>query len=331
MTKLALSHLRIVLVEPAGPLNLGAVARVMKNMGLHRLVLVNPHCQPTDPEARQMAVHAADVLASATSVATLTEALIGCQRAVATTGRDRHASDLPLEHPRQVLPWLLGSASDSPLGSSPIDSQPLESSVAPPHLPSLETDLTQSELSRPESALIFGPEDRGLSNIELNQAQRWLRIPTSPVYPSLNLAQAVAICCYELYQIAQAGVRFQSVSATQTSVSPSSDPVLAQPLQPQPAVSSASKVNSSPMSNEAFSETMDCEASLDRLEGYYQHLEAVLLKIGYLYSHTAESRMQKFRRLFNRAALSENELAMLRGILSQVEWAIDQRSPTHDS
>ena len=63
-------------------------------------------------------------------------------------------------------------------------------------------------------------------------------------------------------------------------------------------------------------------APLEALEGYFQQLEAVLLKIGYLYPHTATSRMEKFRRLFNRTQLSEAEVAMLRGILTQVEWAI---------
>ncbi|MBF2034707.1 MAG: RNA methyltransferase, partial [Leptolyngbyaceae cyanobacterium T60_A2020_046] len=62
---------RIVLVEPAGPLNVGSVARVMANMGLSRLVVVNPQCDIWGEEARRMAVHAAPVLAAATVVPTL--------------------------------------------------------------------------------------------------------------------------------------------------------------------------------------------------------------------------------------------------------------------
>lgn len=237
-----LATVRIVLVEPAGPLNIGAIARVMKNMGLQQLVLVNPQCDPFSEAAQQMAVHAVDVLQAATRVATLPEALQGCTRAIATTARPRTLT-VQLEDPRPTLPWLL-----APGGAS---------------------------------ALIFGPEYRGLSNDELNYAQRFIRIPSSPDYPSLNLAQAVAICCYELFQLTQ------QVSA--------SDPPITTEL-----------------------------ASLDTLEGLYEQLEALLLKIGYLYPHTAAKRMQKFRQMGNRTQLESSDVAMLRGILTQVEWALSQ-------
>ncbi|MBW4492820.1 MAG: RNA methyltransferase [Oscillatoria princeps RMCB-10] len=249
MNQAALERVRIVLVEPAGPLNVGATARVMKNMGLHRLVLVSPHCDPQGEDARKMAVHAADILQAAEVVDSLPAALQGCQRAMATTGRER-SSPAPLEDPRDSLSWLL---------------------EAP-------------------AALIFGPEDRGLSNLELKYAQRLIRIRASDAYPSLNLAQAVAICCYELYQLS-CGTPNRAPSTGE--IPPSAAPAPAAPL--------------------------------DLLEGYYQHLEALLLRIGYLYPHTAESRMEKFRRLFNRAGLSASEVAMLRGILAQVEWALSQQ------
>ena len=237
-----LLRVRIVLVEPAGALNVGSVARVMKNMGLQQLVLVNPQCDPLGEEARIMAVHGGDILETAQQVESLPTALEGCQRAIATTARSR-TLPTPLESPRTALPWLL---------------------AAPLH-----------------SALIFGPEDRGLSNLELNYAQRFVTIPAHPEYSVLNLAQAVAICAYELYQA-------QQVAVTLTEQVPSSSDL----------------------------------ASLDSLENYYRHLEAMLLKIGYLYPHTATARMEKFRRLFNRAHLSQTEVAMLRGILRQMDWAL---------
>ena len=159
MLETALTNIRIVLVEPAGPLNVGSVARIMKNMGLHQLVLVNPQCDYLGEEARLMAVRAADILENAKVVETLAAALTGCTRAIATTGDDR-SLPIPLEEPASALPWLL---------------------EAP-------------------SALIFGREDCGLTNAELNYAQRLIRIPASDAYTSLNLAQAVAVCCYELYR-----------------------------------------------------------------------------------------------------------------------------------
>ncbi|MCT7951563.1 RNA methyltransferase [Ancylothrix sp. C2] len=238
MTKM-LSNLRIVLVEPAGPLNVGSVARVMKNMGLKKLVIVNPQCDVLSEEARKMAVHAADILEAATQVDNIPAALAGCERAAATTSRERGTATA-LSYPQECLPWLL---------------------EAP-------------------SALIFGPEDRGLSNDELKYAQRFIRIPSSEIYPSLNLAQAVGICCYELYQLAR----------ETTEKTAASEPSQAAPI--------------------------------EEMEGYYQHLEKVLLKIGYFYPHTAASRMEKFRILLNRAMPREAEIAMLRGILRQMEWAL---------
>ncbi|MDX2099502.1 MAG: TrmH family RNA methyltransferase [Leptolyngbyaceae cyanobacterium bins.59] len=148
-----------------------------------------------------------------------------------------------------------------------------------------------------QSALIFGPEDRGLSNEELKYAQRFIRIPSNPAYPSLNLAQAVAICCYELYQM---------------HLEPFDQPI------------------SAPLPTQSEDSEQEEAASLDILEGYFQHLEAVLLQIGYLHSHTAESRMKKFRRLLNRSSPSKQEVALLRGILRQVGWAIDQRLDSQD-
>lgn len=243
----ALNHIRIVLVEPAGALNVGSAARVMANMGLTRLVLVKPQCDPLGEEARRMAVHAGELLEQATTVATLPEALTGCVRAIATTARPRDM-DTPLELPEVALPWLLHDRED----------------VAP-------------------TALIFGPEDRGLSNRELNYAQRFVCIPSDSSYPSLNLAQAIAVCCYEL--------------------SRATHPRIANAAVPQSV--STSKA-----------------APLEKLEGFYQHLESLLLKIGYLYPHTASSRMEKFRRFFLRAEPTQQELSMLRGTLRQVEWAL---------
>ncbi|BAY07632.1 RNA methyltransferase [Calothrix sp. NIES-2098] len=240
---MGLAGLRIVLMEPAGPMNVGSIARVMKNFGLNHLVIVNPQCDPLSMEAMKMAVHAKEILESAVLVATLPEALQGCVRVIATTGRVR-STDTPLENPRTALPWLL------------------------------------EELDKPV-ALIFGREDRGLSNEELNYAQRFVMIPTHESYQSLNLATAVAICCYELAQSPE-------LSATE---SPPTE-----------------------------------QAAWDVVEAYYQQLESLLLKIGYLYPHTAASRMEKFRQLYNRTHLQTTEVAMLRGILRQVEWAITSQS-----
>lgn len=254
MLETASAKIRIILVEPAGPLNVGSVARVMKNMGLHQLVLVNPQCDHLGEEARLMAVRAADILENARVVESLPEALVGCTRAIATTGDDR---PLPTqrEKPADALPWLL---------------------EAP-------------------SALIFGREDCGLTNAELNYAQRLIRIPSSDAYTSLNLAQAVAVCCYELYRKEDPTTAFTPIEVEGLRVQRKNEEEGTEPI---------------------------ASATFENLEGYYQQLETLLLKIGYLHPHTAASRMAKFRHLYNRAHPTVDEVSMLRGILRQVEWAL---------
>ena len=237
---------KIVLVEPAGERNIGSIARVMRNMGLSQLTIVNPRCDYLSEEAQIMAVHGLEVLKKAEIVDYLPKALQECHRAIATTARPR-GIPTELETPRQGIPWLL------------------------------DKNIT--------SALIFGPEDRGLSNQELSYAQRFICIEANPEYPSLNLAQAVGICCYEIYHY------YQSLTNEEKTTS----------------------------------ETAEELATIEQLEGYYQHLESVLLKINYIYPHTAANKMEKLRRIINRANLNSQELALLRGILRQGEWGLNNK------
>lgn len=237
-----LSQIRIVLVEPAGALNVGSVARVMKNMGLGQLVLVSPRCDPLGEQARLMAVHGAEILETAQIVEDLPTALLGCSQIMATVGRDLD-TNIPLETPRQALPDLLNQS----------------------------------------AAIMFGREDHGLTNQEVMLAQRLIQIPTSSTYPSLNLAQAVGVCCYELWQA-------------------------------QADQSARGREQSGPLPS---------TASFEDLEGFYGNWQSLLLKIGYLYSHTAPSRMAKLRGLVNRSQPTVAEIALLRGMLRQVSWAIE--------
>ncbi len=245
-----LAQVRLVLVRPAGPRNLGAIARVMKNMGLRHWVLVDPQCDPLDPEAVTMAVHATDLLRQARQVSTLAEALQGCIQVFGTAGRSEpYPPEWQIQSPRQAFPDLLAAG---------------------------------------PAALVFGPEDQGLSNEELSLCHRQIQIPTDPIYPSLNLAQAVGICCYELRTL------------------------LCQNPPPLVASSGISK-----------------PAPFELLEGFFGHLEALLLQIGYLHPHTARRKMLKLRALFHRTGLTVSEVALLRGILRQLQWSqkSSQREP----
>jgi tRNA/rRNA methyltransferase len=192
-----------------------------------------------------------------------------------------------------------------------------------------------------------------LTNAQLNRAQRLIRIPSSDAYFSLNLAQAVAICCYELYREEGRSPREVGSSAT-NSVTDVTDVrkkeegrsprEVGREKQEEEASfpgsawerisrGSASSIDATDNLSTCYQEQLApsqtenpspplTSAPLENLEGYYQQLETVLLKIGYLQPHTAASRMEKFRRLYNRAYPTIQEVAMLRGVLRQTEWAM---------
>ena len=268
LRRVDLRNTRIVLVEPAGARNVGSIARVMKNMGLTQLVIVNPECDPLGEEARQMAVHAADLLESAKVVPDLASALESCHRVAATVGRDGVLRSV--ENLRSVVPWLLG-----------------QDEVLEFHDRGTPAEISDEINPGLISAIVFGREDHGLSNDQLKYAQRLVTIPSNPDYPSLNLAQSVGIVAYELYQATQDW--------------------------PDARSSIAERSDSS----------TEPEAPFQMTEAFYLGLEALLLSIGYLHSHTADSRMQKFRLLLARAVPSTHEMTMLLGILRQSRWALE--------
>jgi TrmH family RNA methyltransferase len=152
--------IRIVLVATSHPGNIGAVARAMKNMDLHELVLVSPKQFPHE-EATARASSAADLLANARVVGSVAEALAGCGLVLATTSRDRDQY-FRVYDVREAAQRAVAESAQAPV------------------------------------ALLFGAERTGLTNAELQYAHALLRIPTSEVYASLNLAMAVQIIGYEV-------------------------------------------------------------------------------------------------------------------------------------
>jgi tRNA/rRNA methyltransferase len=168
----------LVLVEPAGPLNVGSVARLCANYEISQLRLVAPRCDQNDPQARLMAVRGGQQLAGAQCFERLADALADCGRVLACSGR-REQQERPHLAPAEALAWLL----QPPMGPATV-------------------------------ALVFGREDHGLHNDELDQAGRLLRIPTGPSYGSLNLSHAVAICLATLEQQRQNTVPSSAVSTS---------------------------------------------------------------------------------------------------------------------
>ena len=175
---------RIVLVRPRNPLNIGAAARAMANFGFRDLTVVNPY-EPTWQETRS-AVGAEDLVRSARAVPTLLEAIGDAALVVGTTAGSRRHLTRELVSLTDLPAWLASRRSRR--GSPPaakVDSRFRGND-----------ELLGRRVLR--AALLFGSEKTGLSNHEMSYCQALVRIPTSPRCPSMNLGQAVAVCCYEL-------------------------------------------------------------------------------------------------------------------------------------
>jgi len=155
-------RVRIVLVEPHEAGNVGAAARAMKNFGFNELAIVGSRPQVVVGAAEWWAKGGTDVVQSARHFATLQEALAGVHLSVATTAvRGRHVFE-------QLTPFEVARLAEETLGPDYI------------------------------LALVFGREESGLSTADIAMCQRTAVIPTAPDTPTMNLAQAVAIFCYEL-------------------------------------------------------------------------------------------------------------------------------------
>jgi tRNA/rRNA methyltransferase len=163
---LRIEDIRIVLVRPQGQMNIGSVARAMKNAGLKELALVDPAGPPIHPDAKLMAVGAHDILEDALLFNHLADALAECSWVIGTTRRGGKQR-VGIIDPRQMAAEI--------------------------------AEIIQQN----KVAVVFGPEDRGLSNRDLDLCQRLVTIPAHAEYGSLNLAQAVMIVCYEIYLVSQ--------------------------------------------------------------------------------------------------------------------------------
>jgi tRNA/rRNA methyltransferase len=159
-------NIKVVLVEPAGPINVGSVARLRENFNVNELRLVSPKCDYLAQEAKKMAVKGVKILEKAKVYEDINPAVADCSRIIATCGRKEHG-EIPLYSNKEALTWALQSKREETI------------------------------------ALVFGREDRGLSNEELLKANKVISLNTSNNYPSLNLSHAVAIVLHQLNQFNQ--------------------------------------------------------------------------------------------------------------------------------
>jgi tRNA (cytidine32/uridine32-2'-O)-methyltransferase len=240
-----LDRIRIVLVNTSHPGNIGSAARAMKTMGLSDLYLVAP-AQFPHPKAREMAVDAADVLENAVVVNTLSEAIADCTLVIGTSARMR------------TIPWPL---------------------LTPREM----AHKIKQEAPTSETAILFGQEQSGLTNEELQRCHLHMQIPANPHYSSLNLAAAVQVVAYEL------------------------------------RVASLNDV--------ACPDEWDYRiATVDEMEKFFAHLQAVLIEIDFLKMNAPRKLMTRLRRLFSRARPDVMEMNMLRGMLTAVQDSVQKFS-----
>jgi tRNA (cytidine32/uridine32-2'-O)-methyltransferase len=240
--KIRFNNIRIVLVNTTHPGNIGGVARAMKNMGLDQLYLVDPKEYPSEV-AEWRASNAVDVLSKTTVVNTIDEAIDDCGLVIGTSARERRIP-WPLLTPRECAQRSFVEAETHPV------------------------------------AIVFGREDRGLTNEELHKCHFHVHIPSNPEYSSLNLAAAVQVVAYEL--------RVTGL-----------DSELEAPLH--------------------FNDWDMPPANVEALENYYEHLEKTLQTLDFIKKDNPRQTMTRLRRLYNRIRLDEMELSIMRGILTSIQ------------
>ncbi|MFC7369178.1 tRNA (cytosine(32)/uridine(32)-2'-O)-methyltransferase TrmJ [Vreelandella zhaodongensis] len=248
-----LERIRIVLIGTSHPGNIGGVARAMHNMGLADLALVAPRCEVITQDSISRASGADHLLHQATVHPTLEDAVADCTLAVGASARSR-TLPWPIISPRELAERL------------PSECQPQNARVA----------------------LVFGREDSGLTNAELQRCHAHVHIPTNADFSSLNLAAAVQVIAYEC--------RMAWLSQEDTA-------------------------------STAQEEGDDALATHVELERYFEHLERALIAIEFHDPAQPRQLMARLRRLYLRARPEKMEMNILRGILSATEKAADQRQP----
>ncbi len=265
------SNISIVLVNTSHPGNIGAAARAMKNMGLRHLTLVEPRDFPSGV-AIGRAKAALDILDNAVITATLAEAVADCALVIGASARSRR------------IPWPV-------LSPTQCAQQIVKESVSS------------------KVALVFGREDTGLSNEELQLCHFHVQIPADEEYSSLNLAAAVMVLTYE--------VRVAMLQRDQAYQRGDMD--------------SVTNLESGAGGADA-AEELDAEAAYwdivkatgEQMEHFYTHLEQVMIDLKFHDPENPRLLMTRMRRLFSRIRPDRMELSILRGLLTHIEFVIDK-------
>jgi len=237
------SNLKVILVEPNGPLNVGSVARLCSNFEVDELRIVSPKCDIFSLEAKKMALKGMKFLDNCRIFHNLENAICDCDLVLASCGRINVRKDSFFESSEDIFNWTISFKKIKNL------------------------------------AIIFGREDSGLTNDELLLANKTFSIPTSQNNPSLNLSHAVSIVLYEL-----------------------------------------KKSSNKNLNNEFKVFNL---ASSKEVHDTFVEIEEMLLRVGYLLKHTSKAKISKFKNFIFRANTSMHEINVLRGIVHQINWFLN--------
>lgn len=249
-----LSHVRIVMVNTTLPANIGSALRAMKTMGLSKLVLVAPKTYP-HPDIDALAAGATDLIEQIEIVSTLQDAIQDCHLVFGTSARSR------------TIPWPL------------LDARPAAEK-------SLQAVLNDQQ----EVAIVFGREDRGLTNEELALANYHVTIPVNTDYGVLNVAQAIQVICYELRMATLALVEQKENTEATMPVTETESMQWDEPL-----------------------------VTHEQMQQFYPHIEKMLAEIEFMDPKNPRLLPLRLRRLFGRIQLDRMEYHLLRGIFTRVQ------------
>ena len=230
-------------MEPNGPINIGSIARLCANFEVNELRIVSPKCDLFSLDAKKMALKGKKYLDKCKIFNNLEQAILDCDLVLASCGRIDISEDISCDSPEDISKWISSFK----------------------HINNL--------------ALLFGREDRGLSNSELLFAQKIINIQTSQAYPSLNLSHAVSIILYEL--------------------------------------------NKSSIKNIKKDVKVFDLASTKQIYDSFLEIEEMLIRIGYLLRHTSHAKISKFKKYILKANTSSHEINILRGIIHQINWFLN--------
>ena len=239
-------NLIIILVEPIGPLNVGSIARLCSNFNVDQLRIVSPKCDIYSLETKKMALKGIKFIKESNIYESLIDSISDCDLVLATCGRIHYQKDHNQDSLENISTWIRNFKEVKNL------------------------------------AILFGREDRGLTNKELLMAHKVFTINTHINFPSLNLSHAVSIVLYELLKITKADNILQK-------------------------------------------KDLDFATS-KQIEDSFLEIENLLLKTGYVLPHTLDAKISKFKKYIHRSETSKHELDILRGIVHQINWALDNRN-----